>query len=86
MTIITATKAQQSFFDLLKNTARQNKVYHITHRQGNVVLISQDEYEALLETLELLSSKDFRQTFEIAKAEVASGDTLSFEEVFGEPQ
>lgn len=86
MTTITATEARQSFFNLLKNTARQNKIYHITHRQGNVVLMSQDDYEGLLETLELLSAKDFRQTFEIAKAEADSGDTLSFEEVFGEPQ
>ena len=86
MTTITATEARQTFFNLLKNTAGQNKVYHITHRQGDVVLMSQDEYEGILETLELLSAKGFRQAFEIAKSEVNSGDTLSFEEVFGEAQ
>ena len=48
--------------------------------------MSQDEYEGLLETVALLSAKGFRQDFERAKAEAAAGDTLSFEEVFGEPQ
>ncbi len=86
MTTITATEARQTFFNLLKKTAGQNKIYHITHRQGDVVLMSQDEYEGLLETLDLLSTKGFRQAFETAQAEVASDDTLSFEEVFGEPQ
>ncbi|MEX2607225.1 MAG: Mur ligase domain-containing protein [Kiritimatiellia bacterium] len=40
----------------------------------------------LQETLELLSSPGFREDFERSKHEAEIGDTLSFEEVFGEDQ
>jgi antitoxin YefM len=48
--------------------------------------MSEAEYESLIETVELLSAPGFRETFERARAEAESGDTQSFEEVFGEPQ
>ncbi len=85
-TTITAIEAQQQFFGLLDQTVAQKQIVCITHYPGNVILMSQQDYEGLLETLELLSSKTFRKTFQLAKAEAIAGDTLSFEEVFGESQ
>ncbi len=86
MATITATQARKEFFNLIKSIAEQNQVYHIAHRQGDVVMMSQDEYDSLLETLNLLSTPGFRQDFGVAQAQVETGDTLSFEEVFGEAQ
>ena len=86
MTTITATDARKSFFELLKGANERHEVYHIRHRSGDAVLMSQAEFESLQETLELLSAPGFREGFETAREEAQAGDTLSFEEVFGEKQ
>lgn len=86
MTTMTATAARKSFFDLLKSTNEHHEIYHIRHRNGDAVLMSQEEYESIQETLELLSTPGFREDFRIARQEAASGMTLSFEEVFREKQ
>lgn len=86
MTTLTATDARASLFELLRGANERHEIYHIRHRQGDAVLMSQDEYESLMETLALLSSPGFREAFEQGRAEAERGDTRSFEEVFGEPQ
>lgn len=86
MTTLTATDARAALFDLLRGANERHEVYHIRHRNGDAVLISEDEYESLLETLALLSAPGFRDAFEQGRAEAEREDTLSFDEVFGEPQ
>lgn len=86
MSTLTATDARKSLFDLLKRTNERHEVYHIRHRDGDAVLMACSDYEGLLETLELLSDSEFRQGLIKAQAEAAADDTLSFDEVFGEPQ
>ena len=86
MTTLTATDARKGFFELLRGASERHEVYRIHHRHGDAVLMSDDEYESLLETLELLSAPGFREAFGKAQAEVEAGDTLSFDEVFAEPQ
>ena len=48
--------------------------------------MSEAEYKSLVETLALLSAPGFRDGFDQARAEAESGDTRSFDEVFGETQ
>lgn len=86
MTALTATDARKGFFNLLHEANEQHQIFHIRHRGGDAVLMSEEEYESLMETLGLLSSSGFREEFEKSKAEAEKGDTLSFEEVFGEKQ
>lgn len=86
MAIMTPTAALKRFFDLLKSANECHEIYHIRHRNGDAVLMSQDEYESNQETLELLSTPEFREDFQVARREAESGDTLSFGEVFGEEQ
>ena len=86
MATITATDARKSFFDLLKGANERHEVYHIRHRSGDAVLMSEAEFASLQETLELLSAPGFREGFETSRKEAEAGDTLSFEEVFGEKQ
>jgi antitoxin YefM len=81
---MTATEARKGFFELLKTANERHEIYHIRHRSGDAVLMSQEEFDSLQETLELLSAPGFRDAFELARKQVASGDTLSFKEVFGE--
>ena len=86
MTTLTASDARKSFFELVKNANESHEIYHIHHKSGDVVLLSEKEYESLNETLALLSTPGFHQTFEISHQQACKGETLSYEEVFGEPQ
>ena len=84
MRSITATNARHDFFEMVKGATQNHEIYHIHHRKGDVVLMSEGEYEGLLETLELLSTPGFKQGFAIAKEEVEMGKTVAFDKVFGE--
>ena len=86
MTTLTATDARREFFEMLRGANERHEVFHIRHRNGDAVLMSEAEYEGLIETLALQSSPGFRKGFEKAKAEAKADDTLSFDEVFGEAQ
>jgi len=84
MNTITATDARQSFFDLVKDATKKHCVYQISHRSGNTVLLSADEYESMVETLELLSIPGFRESMKRSVDQMTKGETVSFDEVFGE--
>ena len=86
MATITATHARKNFFNLIKGVNRRHEIYHINYKDGGAVLMSEDEFESLQETLELLSVPGFREKISKAGKEVLAGDTVSFEDVFGEPQ
>ena len=86
MTTLTASDARKGFFDLLKGANQRHEIYHIRHWGGDAVLMSETEFDSLQETLELLSSPGFREGLHEAREDVAAGETLSFDEVFGEGQ
>jgi len=86
MTRLTATAARKGFFELLKQTNVHHEIYHIHHRSGDAVLMSEAEYDGLNESLALLSSPDFRKAFEKSRKEAENGETVSFKDVFGEDQ
>ncbi|MGD9875061.1 MAG: type II toxin-antitoxin system Phd/YefM family antitoxin [Kiritimatiellia bacterium] len=83
MTTLTATKARREFFDLVKGAAEGHKTFRIQHRHGAAVLLSEDDYEGLLETLELLSLPRFRQRLKASVQQMKSGDTIPMSELFG---
>ena len=83
MASMNATEARRQLFDLIKNAIKKHQVYHIHHRQGDVVLMSQEEYEGLQETLELLSVPGFRKSIARSVKQMAAGETYSVDEVFG---
>jgi len=82
MTDINATEARQEFFNIIKNTIKKHQIYHIHHRDGDVVLMSEDEYESLQETLELLSIPGFRESIAKSVEQVEKGETFSIDEAF----
>lgn len=55
MTTTTATNFRKNVYSLLENTIRYNEPIGITTKAGNAVVISEDEYRGMLETLHLLS-------------------------------
>jgi antitoxin YefM len=80
---LTATEARRTFFRLLKRSTRGHQQFRIAHKEGDVVLLSQDDYEALIETLELLSTPGLLKSIRQARREIARGETYSLEEVLG---
>jgi antitoxin YefM len=83
MNKLTATDARRDFFDIVRGATQKHQVYRIQHRNGSVVLLSEEEYDNLIETLELLSIKGFRESIERSVDQIKRGETVSFEEVFG---
>jgi antitoxin YefM len=83
MVSVSATKARSDFFDLLKKSVRGHELVRISTREGDAVLISEEDYDNLLETLELMSTPGLAQSIAIARKEIERGETLSLEEVLG---
>lgn len=84
MVALTATEARKTFFDLIKQTNQQHEVFEVQHKSGNAVIMSAEDYESLQETLHLLSQPGFKEKFSQSVQEADTGETASFEEVFGE--
>lgn len=55
MISITATNFRKNVFGLLEQTIKYNEPVNINTKNGNAVLISEDEYKSLQETLYLVS-------------------------------
>jgi len=83
MTTLTATAARRDFFDLVKGATEGHKAIRIQHRQGTAVLLSETDYEGLLETLELLSIPGFRASIKKSVAQMRRGETVSLAEALG---
>jgi antitoxin YefM len=84
MATVNATQARKEFFDLIKGALTNHKVFRIHHREGDVVLMSEEEYESLQETLELLSVPGFAESIKKSLGQIEKGETYSLDEVFGE--
>jgi antitoxin YefM len=83
MTTLTATQARQSLYTLLKKSVKGHMPVRISTQAGDAVLISEEDYESLLETLELLSTPGMLRSIREARADVKAGRTKSLKEVFG---
>lgn len=55
MDVLSATKARANLFRLIDETAEAHKQVLITGRRNNVVLVSQEDWNAIQETLYLVS-------------------------------
>ena len=80
---ITATEARQHLYQLLRKSVKGHVPIKITSRDGDAVIISEQDYEGLLETLELLSVPGMRKGIREAKADIRAGRTKSLQAIFG---
>jgi antitoxin YefM len=83
LTTLTATKARQNLFQLLKKSVKGHVPVKIAFKEGDAVLISEEDYESLLETLALLSTPGVLKGVREAKEDIKAGRTKSIKEVFG---
>jgi antitoxin YefM len=83
---ISVTDARARLPELVDDVADHLNEYVITkHGRAHAVLLSREEHEAMQETLEILSDSEAMQGIREGLEDLARGDTLSFEEVFGKP-
>lgn len=83
MVRVTATQARTEFFSLLKKSIKKHEPVGIHTKEGDAILISQEDYESLIETLELLSTPGLAKSIAKARREIERGETYSIDEVFG---
>ena len=62
MKTLTASKARAQFYKLLDQVASSHEPVQITGRRNNGVLISEEDWRAIQETLYLLSIPGMRET------------------------
>ena len=55
MTILNATEARSRLYSLIDETAETHQPIVITGKRGNAVLVSEDDWNSIAETLHLLS-------------------------------
>lgn len=84
MTVIAATKAKNLFLELLRAAEERGEEFQITRNGTPVgVLVSAEEWESLIETVELLSDRRTMRKLARAKAEMQRGRTYTHKEVWG---
>ena len=62
MTTLTASKAREKLYKLLDKTAESHEPIQITGKRHNAVLIAEDDWRSINETLYLLSIPGMRQS------------------------
>ncbi|MBR2764468.1 MAG: type II toxin-antitoxin system Phd/YefM family antitoxin [Blautia sp.] len=55
MTTTTVTNFRKNIYTMVENTVRYNEPVHITTKDGNVIMISEEDYLGLIESLYLIS-------------------------------
>ena len=62
MSTITATKARSTIYRLIDEVSTSHKPITITGKRGNAVLVSEEDWSAIQETLYLLSLPGMRKS------------------------
>jgi prevent-host-death family protein len=83
VTTLSATTLRSRLFTILKKASKAHIPFLITSRGGDVVMISKNDYENLLETLELLSTPGVLKGIREAREDIKAGRTKSMKEIFG---
>lgn len=64
MTSMTASKARKGLYRLLDEVAVSHKPVQITGKRSNAVLVSEEDWQAIQETLYLTSIPDMRKSIQ----------------------
>lgn len=80
MTVTTITNFRKNVYSMVENTVRFNEPVNITTRDGNAVMISEEEYLGLIETLYLSSVPGMKEKL-LDGLDTPLSETISEEEV-----
>jgi len=82
MTVMSVTEAKKHLLKLVRGAQEQGKVYSLT-RKGTpaAVLMSEDEYRSVRETLEVLSDPQELKGILAGRADIAAGRVEALEDL-----
>lgn len=80
MTNTNATALRKNLFGMLGNTIKYNETINVNTKDGNVVIISEEEYNGMIASLELSSNITLRDKIIAGKKE-SLDDCVSIDEV-----
>ena len=83
MTTLSASKARSRFFDLVKRATAAHEIYRIHHRSGDAVLISEAEYDSLVETVRTPFGPGLSREHPRLLRDMKEGRTYALDEVLG---
>lgn len=69
MTTISITEARSKLYKLVDQAAAESNPILITGKRGNAVLVSEDDWRAIQETLHLVSIPGMRESIQAGLAE-----------------
>lgn len=69
MTTLTASEARANLYRLIDQTAESHQPIHITGKRTSAVLLSSEDWQAIQETLYLLSIPGMRESIKEGMAE-----------------
>lgn len=80
--MVTLKKLRPGLPGIIKNIDSKLSRYIVTKRGKPVaIMMSVDDYESFLETVEILSDKDTAKRIKMAKDEIKKGKTISIKEL-----
>lgn len=80
--IISITDARKNFLKIVEEVQKPDTYYFFTKNgEKKAVMLSAEEFDSMLETMEILSDPDAMKRIEQSKKEIERGDYLTIEEV-----
>lgn len=73
MFIINATELHENLFNTLNDVIENNNPVTINTRKGNAVILSEEDYKGMMETIDILSQKGMYQRIKEGEKEDVSG-------------
>lgn len=67
MKVIDITNFRKNLFEMLENTIKYNEPVNIITKNWNAVIISEEEYNHIVETLYLMSTPKLKETLIVGK-------------------
>lgn len=82
MTTINLSEAKDKLSKLVKDTAETNRSIVISvNGRNQVVLISMEEYESLMETIEILKDQSLVKKIMSSMEDIRKGNVVDFEDI-----
>lgn len=69
MSNINATNLRKNLFDSLDQVIQYNEPLTVSTKKGNAVILSEEDYHSILETIYLISNPDFMKDLKQSKRE-----------------
>lgn len=82
MKTVTATHLREDLFGIIMEILKTHEGYCIHSRKGDIVMMPRNDYENLMETLELLSIPGLKQSIKEAEQDIEQGNVFTIDEVF----